>query len=102
MVILTMITITAFGAMGSESSAGLEFVRVLLSGIALLLGVGVLMRYVLPWLVPQIARSSELLVLFSIALAIGMAALGDLIGFSKEVGAFLGGVALASTPIARP
>lgn len=98
MVILTMITITAFGAMGSESSAGLEFVRVLLSGIALLLGVGVLMRYVLPWLVPQIARSSELLVLFSIALAIGMAALGDLIGFSKEVGAFLGGVALASTP----
>jgi hypothetical protein len=41
---------------------------------------------------------AELLVLFAIAWAVALAAAGDALGFSKEVGAFLAGVSLASTP----
>ncbi len=55
------------------------------------------MRYVLPALLHYLARSLELVVLFAIAWAIFLAILGDSLGFSKEVGAFLAGISLAST-----
>ena len=56
------------------------------------------MRYVLTSLLHQLARSTELLVLFAIAWAVALGAVGVHLGFSKEVGAFLAGVSLASTP----
>ena len=59
--------------------------------------VGLLMRLVLPRLLAQLARSQELLLLFGIAWGVALAAAGEALGFSREVGAFLGGVSLAST-----
>ena len=56
------------------------------------------MRWVLPGLLQRLARSQELLVLFAVGWAMILATLGDLLGFSKEVGAFLAGMLLASTP----
>jgi Kef-type K+ transport system membrane component KefB len=41
-------------------------------------------------------HSQELLILFSISWALLLAAFGDYLGFSKEVGAFLAGISLAS------
>jgi hypothetical protein len=70
---------------------------VFVKGAGLLAGTGLLMRFVLPRLLHPLARSAELLVLFAIALAVSFAALGDHLVFSKVVGAFLAGVALAST-----
>ena len=57
----------------------------------------VVMRYVLPKVVRVMARSQELLLVFAIAWGTGLAALGELAGFSKEAGAFLAGFSLAST-----
>jgi Kef-type K+ transport system membrane component KefB len=57
-----------------------------------------MMRFVLPVLLPHLARTQELLLLFAIAWAVLLASVGDFLGFSKEVGAFLAGVSLASTP----
>jgi hypothetical protein len=56
------------------------------------------MRYVLPRLLRYLARSRELLVLFSISWAVSLAVAGEILGFSKEIGAFIAGVSLASTP----
>jgi Kef-type K+ transport system membrane component KefB len=67
-------------------------------GTALAVLVGVAMRWVLPWLLHRVARSQEVLLVFAVAWAVAMAALGDWLGFSKEVGAFVAGFALASTP----
>jgi hypothetical protein len=53
---------------------------------------------VLPAATNLLARSPELLVLSGIAWAVVLAAVGELLGSSKEVGAFLGGASLASTP----
>jgi hypothetical protein len=53
---------------------------------------------VLPWFLEHLARVPELLVLFAIAWAVGLAAFGDWLGFSKEVGAFAAGMSIASTP----
>ncbi len=99
-VILVMIGLTAFS--GSGQAGGWSLVRqvgqVAMAGVAFLALVAVMMRWVLPTLLRYLARSQELLLLFAVAWAIALATLGDALGFSKEVGAFLGGVSLASTP----
>lgn len=99
-VILVMIALTAFGGQAEASGWSLLLTagRVFLAGAGFLAAVALMMRYVLPSLLHYLARSQELLLLFAIAWAIALATLGDALGFSKEVGAFLGGVSLASTP----
>lgn len=96
-VVLVMIALAAFGA-----SSGVHWVQgitlVVVKGIGLLIAIGLLMRYVLPTLYHHAARSAELLTTLAIGWAVALAAIGDLLGFSKEVGAFLAGVSLAGLP----
>lgn len=94
-VVLVMIGLTAFGR--DNGHMALTLLVVLGKGMALLAGLGLLMVAVLPRLLGVLARSAELLVLFAIAWAVGLASLSDAMGFSTEVGAFLAGVSLAST-----
>ncbi|MGB5443292.1 MAG: cation:proton antiporter family protein [Gammaproteobacteria bacterium] len=96
-VVLVMIGINALGEM-REVSVTSAALAVLLKGAAFILLVGLVMRYVLPHLLRLLSRSQELLVLFGIAWAVALATLGASLGFSKEVGAFVAGVSLASTP----
>jgi Kef-type K+ transport system membrane component KefB/uncharacterized UPF0146 family protein len=96
-VVLVMIGLSAYGMAGTSDELGRTLLFLLLKGAGLLVGIGLLMRYILPWLLHRLARSLELLVLFSIAWAVFLAILGDSLGFSKEVGAFLAGISLAST-----
>ncbi|MDD5718655.1 MAG: cation:proton antiporter, partial [Candidatus Krumholzibacteria bacterium] len=98
-VVLAMIALSAYGAgAAGEQTLLWKFGNVILYGIAFLGGVLLLMRRALPWLLEQLARVPELLVLFAIAWAVGLAAFGDWLGFSKEVGAFIAGMSIASTP----
>jgi len=96
-VVLVMIGLSAYGMAGASDELGRTLLFLLLKGAGLLVGIVLLMRYILPWFLHRLARSLELLVLFSIAWAVFLAILGDLMGFSKEVGAFLAGISLAST-----
>lgn len=97
-VVLVMIGLTALGEAGDAAGLGLEAIEVLIKGGLFIAAIGLLMRYVLTPLLHQLARSPELLVLFAIAWAVALGAAGAQLGFSKEVGAFLAGVSLASTP----
>jgi predicted Kef-type K+ transport protein len=54
-------------------------------------------HYVADPLLGLIARSPELLVIFAVGWAAGLAAAGDALGFGKELGGLLAGVSLAST-----
>jgi Kef-type K+ transport system membrane component KefB len=94
-VVLVMIALTALG--GGEGELGWELLQVAAQGVAFLAAIAFLMRYVLPALLRRLATSPELLVMFSIAWAVALAATGDFLGFSKEIGAFLAGVSLGST-----
>lgn len=96
-VVLVMIGLNAI-ANTSGTSAGHEVLGILLKGIVFLVVIALVMRYVLPRLLYLLSHSQELLVLFGIAWAVVLATLGDMLGFSKEVGAFVAGVSLASTP----
>ncbi len=97
-VVLVMIGLTATGKSVDGSSLGQEALLILAKGALMLVTVALLTRYVLPRLMHRLAHSAELLMLFAIGWAIIGASAGDALGFSKEVGAFLAGISIASTP----
>jgi len=82
----------------SEPNLMYAALAVLVKGSLFVVAIGLVTRYLLTRLLHLLSRSQELLVLFGIAWAVGLAALGAELGFSKEVGAFIAGVSLASTP----
>ena len=94
-VVLLMVGMTAYGA---DTHLGRQTLEVVGKGIGFLSLIAIVTRYLLPSLLRSLARWPELLTLFAIAWAIGLASLGTGLGFSKEVGAFVAGVALAATP----
>ncbi|MDJ0705425.1 MAG: cation:proton antiporter [Leptolyngbyaceae cyanobacterium MO_188.B28] len=96
-VVLVMIGLSAFGGEAYHPSLGQALLMFLIKGVAVLMIVSLSARYLLPRLLHSLARSPELLILFAITWAITLASLGEALGFSKEVGAFLAGVSLAST-----
>src|SRR3990167_1167118 len=97
-VIIAIIILSSFG-IGAKtySSIELEILSFVFKGVGFLAVIGLLMRFVLPYLLDQIAISRELLVLSAVAWAVILAGTADMLGFSKEVGGFLAGVSLAST-----
>ena len=98
-VILVMIGITAIGGERSaDQSLMAHAATILVKGLGFLALVAVLAVRVLPATTTLLARSPELLVLAGIAWAVVLAAVGEVLGLSKEVGAFLAGASLASTP----
>jgi Kef-type K+ transport system membrane component KefB len=97
-VVIAMIVLSALGV-GAEAGAGAdEVLRVFGYGAAMLVAVGLFIRYVADPLTERLSRAPELLLSFAIGFAAFMAALGDFLGFGKELGGLLAGVALASTP----
>jgi len=97
--ILAIIFLIALGesAVAGEKAVW-DIVWIVGKGVTFLGCIGLLMKYVLPGLTGILGRDQEVLVLFAVAWAVFLGAIGDYLGFSKEVGAFLGGVSLASTP----
>lgn len=105
-VVLAMIMLSAIGmgaagaagAAGADGHGGGSVLGLCVSGLALVLAVVLFPRYVAGPLTEKLARTPELLVIFAIAMAALLAAVGDGVGLGKEVGGLLAGVALASTP----
>ena len=96
--ILALVALATFGApMAEQGSVLVTSLIIAGKGLGFLVAVGLAMRYVLPWLTGWLAHSQEILTLFAIAWAVFLGAGGEWLGFSKEVGAFLAGVSLAST-----
>jgi Kef-type K+ transport system membrane component KefB len=97
-VVVVMITLTAVGAAEGSDNLLASLALVLARGVLFIGGIVLVMRYLLSHALTWMSRSKELLVLFALAWGIALAGLGDWLGFSIEVGAFLGGVSLAATP----
>ncbi|WP_372883117.1 cation:proton antiporter [Psychromonas sp.] len=98
LVIVAMIVLNALSGAKVPGTIGPNVLSILFNGFIFVVIVGLLMRYLLTRLLNMLAQSKELLLLFSIAWAVSLGALGHYMGFSKEVGAFVAGVSLASTP----
>lgn len=97
LVIIAMVAVVAVGSPGQQRTSGQLLVT--LGGTAAFLGVVALLAlFVLPRLLARLAKSQELTLLFGVGWAISLAATSQLIGITMEIGAFVAGVALASTP----
>lgn len=91
---MTMSTLNMAGTGGVAATLGVIALKLAVAGLLL----AAAMRYVLPRLLDLVARSQELMLLFAIAWGVALASLGEMLGFSKEVGAFLAGFSLATSP----
>ncbi len=85
------------GGEGAASGLGLLLVKALTLGTALAIFGG----YVLPRTIGSFAANQELLFIFALAWAFGVASVFRWYGFSIEVGALFAGVALAHLPYAQ-
>lgn len=73
------------------------FIALILKGLLLFGLVVLLIRFVIPWLFRLLAVNQELLFLSAISWCFMFIMLSGFLGFSLEIGAFLGGVSLAAT-----
>jgi len=96
LVVFALTILPAFGG-GELLYTALAFSLVVVKGAALMAGVGLLGLLVLPRVIEKLSKSGELLLLFAISWALAVATLAGMLGLSREVGAFLAGVALATT-----
>jgi Kef-type K+ transport system membrane component KefB len=96
LVIVAMVVIVTIGQPG-QTSATTNLLVTLVGSVVFLAAVAGLSRWVLPKVLAWMARSPELTLLFGVAWAVSLAATSALIGLSMEIGAFVAGVALAST-----
>jgi voltage-gated potassium channel Kch len=72
--------------------------RSLVAGVGLVGGAWVMARFVLPWYFRGIAKSSELVVVSAMAWCFLVAGVAGWAGLSKEMGALIAGVVIASYP----
>jgi Kef-type K+ transport system membrane component KefB/Trk K+ transport system NAD-binding subunit len=97
--ILALVALTTLGSsVEAEGSTLVAAVTIVAKGLGFLAGVALVMKYIIPSLMRRLSYSLELLTLFAVAWAVFLGAASEYLGFSKEVGAFLAGVSLASTP----
>jgi Kef-type K+ transport system membrane component KefB len=97
-VVLAMIALSAIG-IGVQAEASWQDVgNVFLAGGLMLIAVMLFVRFLAAPLTERLARQPELLLLFAVAQAAAFAAIGEHLGFGKELGGLLAGVSLASTP----
>ncbi len=97
-VVLAMIVLSAIGVGTGGDAAFSDVLLVFGYGAAMLVAVGLFVRFLANPLVERLSRAPELLVSFAIGWAALLAALGHYLGFGKELGGLLAGVSLASTP----
>ncbi len=95
-VVALMVVLASFDPDGATSLVA-QFGAIALRGAGLFAAIALLARFVLPRAVHVLARRGELLVLAAVTWAVALAAAAHLLGFSEEVGAFLAGIALASS-----
>ena len=97
-VLLLLISANTAGTVGTAGSA------LIFSFIALpllIVGAMLLVRYLLQPLFTRFDRIGEYIFLLAIGWCLGIAELAEIIGLSKEIGAFIAGISLATSPIAQ-
>ncbi|MFT7687823.1 MAG: Kef-type K+ transport system membrane component KefB [Candidatus Azotimanducaceae bacterium] len=82
-----------------ESNGYLELFKVLIAFPLLILGAGLFVKFVLLKLLAKFDTIHEYIFLVAIGWCLGLAELADFMGLSHEIGAFVAGVTVATSPI---
>lgn len=94
--VFAIIALTVFGSLNDFSFAALGVK--LFSGVAMVIFALMLGKYAFPRLFKFAAKSPELLFLLSLTVCFSFSIAFELIHFSMAIGAFIGGLSLASLP----
>ncbi|MEH6582129.1 MAG: cation:proton antiporter [Halioglobus sp.] len=98
--IIVLMILLSLSAGGTESMA--VDIALSLAGLPLLVGTAVLLvRYVLLPLISRFDRFHEYIFLLAIGWCLGLAEAAQLMGLSAEIGAFIAGISLATSPISQ-
>lgn len=98
--IIVLVLIMAGGNAGDSDTAW-QLIRVLVALPVLGLGAWLMVRYVLLPLIARFDRFHEYIFLLAIGWCLGVAEGARLLGLSEEIGAFVAGVSIATSPIAQ-
>ncbi|MCC6643420.1 cation:proton antiporter [Candidatus Peregrinibacteria bacterium] len=93
-----MLILMVFSAMNSSGSLSVIIVLTLLKAVLLLSTLAFFSIKILPRLTASIAKSQELLLLFSMAWCMTLASIFYALNFSIEIGALLAGISLSYSP----
>ncbi|MDE1461070.1 cation:proton antiporter [Spartinivicinus poritis] len=97
---LVAIVVLLFLYGGEKEASGSALLLTLLALPALVILAFVLVKYVLLRLMQKFDRFHEYLFLLALGWCLGLAELANLLGLSAEIGAFIAGVSVATSPIA--
>ena len=98
--LLAIIVLIMLEVAGGQGSLGVEMIKAAASLGGLLAFAFGFARWVLVPLMTRFDKIHEYIFLLAIGWCLGMAAAAAVLGLSAEIGAFIGGVALATSPIA--
>ncbi|WP_067868333.1 cation:proton antiporter domain-containing protein [Neptuniibacter marinus] len=85
----------------SDSETMIIFAKTLVALPLLIFGAFIFVRFVLLKLIQKFDRFHEYIFLLAIGWCLGLAELANLVGLSAEIGAFVAGVSIATSPIAQ-
>jgi Kef-type K+ transport system membrane component KefB len=100
--IAAIVVITSLGtaATGVAEAGQNPYILMAIGGVLSVAGIFLLARFLFPRLLPALAKAGrEPLVLFSSVWAVGIGVLFYYLGLGIELGAFVAGIALASSPL---
>ena len=98
--IIAIVVLVLIQAVHQQQLIGREMVILALAFAGLILFAYVFNRFVLLKLIQRFDRIQEYVFLMALGWCMGMAELASAVGLSDEIGAFIAGVALATSPIA--
>ena len=96
LVIIFMVVIAAIGSGAGEVDRSIPVL--VIGSIIYIAAAAAISKLLLPKLLAWLAKSQELTLIFGVSWALSLAAISHSLGLSMEIGAFIAGVALASTP----
>ena len=97
LVIVAMIAIVSIGSPEGSGESRSPWL-IVLGSIVFLTVVAALAKFVIPRVMSWLARSPEVMLIFGVGWAMTLAGVSEALGLSMEIGAFVAGVALASSP----
>ncbi|MDB4837860.1 cation:proton antiporter [Marinomonas sp.] len=99
--IAVLLVLYSMSSNEGASQNAMQYIKPLVSLPLLVLGAFYFVKYILLKLIAKFDRFHEYIFLVSIGWCLSMAVIAETVGLSAEMGAFIGGVALATSPISQ-
>ncbi|PYF82927.1 transporter (CPA2 family) [Marinomonas alcarazii] len=95
------VLLVLYSTSSTEDSTIMQYLKPLIALPVLVTGAFLFVKYILLKLIARFDRFHEYIFLVSIGWCLSMAVLAEIAGLSAEMGAFIAGVALATSPISQ-